>query len=164
MVLLRFCQFTALLFCILNRNCYPILYPSWQQLPKAWIRLELMFILSFFTFLFICVVLVFLQLVCLTLLINISFMQFFWVTYLSIFFQFFVLLPPLYELILEIERDGYSGGRLLNLLHKRCHCGVPELQTCVQRYAFITNSLEGDSQWSSLCWIRISIIFFEGLT
>lgn len=47
--------------------------------------------------------------------------------------KFFVLLPPLYELILEIERDGISGGRLLNLLHKRCHCGVPELQTCIQR-------------------------------
>ncbi|KAK3020859.1 hypothetical protein RJ639_045541 [Escallonia herrerae] len=47
--------------------------------------------------------------------------------------KFFVLLPPLYELILEIERDGIRGGRLLNLLYKRCHCGVPELQTCIQR-------------------------------
>ncbi|KAK1420473.1 hypothetical protein QVD17_22098 [Tagetes erecta] len=47
--------------------------------------------------------------------------------------KFFVLLPPLYELILEIDRDGISGGKLLNLLHKRCHCGVPELQTCIQR-------------------------------
>lgn len=47
--------------------------------------------------------------------------------------KFFVLLPPLYELILEIERDGICGGKLLNLLHKRCHCGVPELQTCIQR-------------------------------
>ncbi|KAL8530985.1 hypothetical protein ACS0TY_007843 [Phlomoides rotata] len=47
--------------------------------------------------------------------------------------QFFVLLPPLYELILEIERDNMYGGRLLNLLHKRCHCGIPELQTCIQR-------------------------------
>lgn len=47
--------------------------------------------------------------------------------------KFFVLLPPLYELILEIEHDNVSGGRLLNLLHKRCHCGVPELQTCIQR-------------------------------
>ncbi|KAK4385861.1 Gamma-tubulin complex component 4, partial [Sesamum angolense] len=47
--------------------------------------------------------------------------------------KFFVLLPPLYELILEIERDNVYGGRLLNLLHKRCHCGVPELQTCIQR-------------------------------
>ena len=51
------------------------------------------------------------------------------------FFQFFVLLPPLHELILEIERDDIRGGQLLNLLHKRCHCGVPELQTCIQRYA-----------------------------
>ncbi|KAL4572123.1 hypothetical protein LXL04_018892 [Taraxacum kok-saghyz] len=47
--------------------------------------------------------------------------------------KFFVLLPPLYELIQEIERDGICGGKLLNLLHKRCHCGVPELQTCIQR-------------------------------
>ncbi|PWA47655.1 GAMMA-TUBULIN COMPLEX PROTEIN 4 [Artemisia annua] len=47
--------------------------------------------------------------------------------------KFFVLMPPLYELILEIERDGICGGKLLNLLHKRCHCGVPELQTCIQR-------------------------------
>ncbi|KAK9945693.1 hypothetical protein M0R45_011192 [Rubus argutus] len=47
--------------------------------------------------------------------------------------SFFVLLPPLYELILEIERHDIRGGQLLNLLHKRCHCGVPELQTCIQR-------------------------------
>ncbi|KAK7277758.1 hypothetical protein RJT34_22775 [Clitoria ternatea] len=47
--------------------------------------------------------------------------------------KFFTVLPPLYELILEIERDDIRGGRLLNLLHKRCHCGVPELQTCIQR-------------------------------
>ncbi|XP_027937265.1 gamma-tubulin complex component 4 homolog [Vigna unguiculata] len=47
--------------------------------------------------------------------------------------KFFCLLPPLYELILEIERDDIRGGQLLNLLHKRCHCGVPELQTCMQR-------------------------------
>ncbi|GMY16941.1 gamma-tubulin complex component 4 homolog [Fagus crenata] len=47
--------------------------------------------------------------------------------------KFFVLLPPLHELILEIERDDIRGGQLLNLLHKRCHCGVPELQTCIQR-------------------------------
>ncbi|XP_071718909.1 gamma-tubulin complex component 4-like [Rutidosis leptorrhynchoides] len=47
--------------------------------------------------------------------------------------NFFVLLPPLYELILEIERDDICGGKLLNLLHKRCHCGVPELQACLQR-------------------------------
>lgn len=50
------------------------------------------------------------------------------------FFQFFVLLPPLYELVLEIEHDDIRGGQLLNLLQKRCHCGVPELQACIQRY------------------------------
>nr|XP_009770642.1 PREDICTED: gamma-tubulin complex component 4 homolog isoform X2 [Nicotiana sylvestris]XP_016433585.1 PREDICTED: gamma-tubulin complex component 4 homolog isoform X2 [Nicotiana tabacum] len=47
--------------------------------------------------------------------------------------KFFVLLPPLFELILEIEHDNIYGGKLLNLLHKCCHCGVPELQTCIQR-------------------------------
>ncbi|GMH30858.1 hypothetical protein Nepgr_032701 [Nepenthes gracilis] len=47
--------------------------------------------------------------------------------------KFFVILPPLYELILEIEREDIHGGQLLNLLHKRCRCGVPELQTCIQR-------------------------------
>lgn len=47
--------------------------------------------------------------------------------------KFFVLLPPLYELILEIERNGICGGKVLNLLHKRAHCGVPEVQACIQR-------------------------------
>ncbi|KAH9730480.1 gamma-tubulin complex component 4 [Citrus sinensis] len=47
--------------------------------------------------------------------------------------KFFVLFPPLYELVLEIERDDIRGGQLLNLLHKRCHCGMPELQACIQR-------------------------------
>ncbi|KAL5991595.1 Gamma-tubulin complex component 4 [Asimina triloba] len=47
--------------------------------------------------------------------------------------QFDVLLPPLYELVVEIEHDDVRGGKLLNLLHKRCHCGVPELQACIQR-------------------------------
>ncbi|CAK7348319.1 unnamed protein product [Dovyalis caffra] len=47
--------------------------------------------------------------------------------------KFFVLLPPLYELVVEIGRDDIRGGQLLNLLHKRCHCGVPELQSCIQR-------------------------------
>ena len=57
--------------------------------------------------------------------------------YFRLAFQFLCLLPPLYELILEIERDDIRGGQLLNLLHKRCHCGVPELQTCMQRYAVL---------------------------
>ncbi|KAL4558866.1 hypothetical protein LXL04_037070 [Taraxacum kok-saghyz] len=47
--------------------------------------------------------------------------------------KFLFFFPPLYELILEIERDGICGGKLLTLLHKRCHCGVPEVQTCIQR-------------------------------
>ncbi|KAF6158966.1 hypothetical protein GIB67_042047 [Kingdonia uniflora] len=49
-------------------------------------------------------------------------------------FQFFVFLPPFHELIVEIEHDDVRGGQLLNLLHRRCHCGVPELQACIQRY------------------------------
>ncbi|KAE8672236.1 Gamma-tubulin complex component 4 [Hibiscus syriacus] len=47
--------------------------------------------------------------------------------------KFFVILAPLYELVLEIERDDLRGGKLLSLLHKRFHCGVPELQACIQR-------------------------------
>ncbi|KAK8510897.1 hypothetical protein V6N13_091297 [Hibiscus sabdariffa] len=47
--------------------------------------------------------------------------------------NFFVILPPLYELVLKIERHDLRGGKLLNLLHKRLHCGVPELQACIQR-------------------------------
>ncbi|KAJ4820841.1 Gamma-tubulin complex component [Rhynchospora pubera] len=47
--------------------------------------------------------------------------------------KFEVLLPPLYRLITEIEKKDIRGGQLLNLLHKSCHCGVPELQTCIQR-------------------------------
>ncbi|XP_020684188.1 gamma-tubulin complex component 4 [Dendrobium catenatum] len=47
--------------------------------------------------------------------------------------KFDVVLPPIYELIAEIEREDIRGGKLLNLLHKRCHCGIPELQSCFQR-------------------------------
>lgn len=47
--------------------------------------------------------------------------------------KFEVLLPPLYELVMEIQHKDIKGGQLLNLLHKRCHCGVPELQSCIQR-------------------------------
>ncbi|WVZ96498.1 hypothetical protein U9M48_042130 [Paspalum notatum var. saurae] len=52
---------------------------------------------------------------------------------LPILATFEVLLPPLYELVMEIEQKDIKGGQLLNLLHKRCHCGVPELQSCIQR-------------------------------
>ncbi|KAG0625267.1 hypothetical protein M758_2G041200 [Ceratodon purpureus] len=47
--------------------------------------------------------------------------------------QFEVLLAPLYALIREVEREQLRGGRLLNLLHAKCHCGIPELQACMQR-------------------------------
>ncbi|XP_078445442.1 GAMMA-TUBULIN COMPLEX PROTEIN 4 isoform X1 [Wolffia australiana] len=47
--------------------------------------------------------------------------------------KFLAILPPLHELIVEIERDDVRGGQLLDLLHKRCHCGMPELQSCIQR-------------------------------
>lgn len=45
-----------------------------------------------------------------------------------------MLLPPLHDLVVEIERDDIRGGQILNLLYKRCHCGVPELKVCLQRY------------------------------
>lgn len=47
--------------------------------------------------------------------------------------KFEVLMPPLHALVLEVEREDVRGGRLLNLLHRKCHCGVPELQACMQR-------------------------------
>ena len=47
-----------------------------------------------------------------------------------------MILPPLHDLIVEIMQDDIKGGQLLNLLHKRCHCGVPELQSCIQRYDY----------------------------
>ncbi|CAM6105636.1 unnamed protein product [Calypogeia fissa] len=47
--------------------------------------------------------------------------------------QFELLLPPLYALVCEVEREELKGGCLLNLLHAKCHCGVPELQACMQR-------------------------------
>ncbi|KAG6544059.1 hypothetical protein Mapa_014476 [Marchantia paleacea] len=47
--------------------------------------------------------------------------------------QFEMLLPPLYALVREVEREELKGGRLLNLLHAKCHCGIPELQACMQR-------------------------------
>lgn len=50
--------------------------------------------------------------------------------------QFEVLLAPLYALIREVEREQLRGGRLLNLLHAKCHCGIPELQACMQRSVY----------------------------
>ena len=82
---------------------------------------------------------------------------------MHLFSQFLVLLPPLFELILEIERDGYCGGRLLNLLHKRCHCGVPELQTCIQRYElFFPVIFSFDKKdLSALSWLTLHPLPFE---
>jgi gamma-tubulin complex component 4 len=51
-------------------------------------------------------------------------------------YQFEGLLPPLHALIREVEREELRGGRLLNLLHAKCHCGVPELQACMQRFVY----------------------------
>lgn len=50
--------------------------------------------------------------------------------------QFEVLLAPLYALIREVEQEQLRGGRLLNLLHSKCHCGIPELRACMQRYVY----------------------------
>lgn len=49
-------------------------------------------------------------------------------------FQFELLLPPLHAVVHEVESSGLCGGPLLNLLHARCHCGVLELQVCMQRW------------------------------
>ncbi|KAF3784069.1 Gamma-tubulin complex component 4 [Nymphaea thermarum] len=48
-------------------------------------------------------------------------------------YEFDMLLAPLSEFVVEIECNDVRGGQLLNLLYKRCHCGVPELQACMQR-------------------------------
>ena len=37
--------------------------------------------------------------------------------------QFKVLLAPLHALICEVEREHLWRGRLLYLLHAKCHCG-----------------------------------------
>lgn len=47
--------------------------------------------------------------------------------------KFEVLLPPLHALVQEVKHKNLRGGRLLDLLHTKCHCGVPELQNCMQR-------------------------------
>ncbi|MCO5567124.1 hypothetical protein L7F22_020810 [Adiantum nelumboides] len=43
------------------------------------------------------------------------------------------ILPPLHALVQEVKDKNIKGGRLLNMLHTKCHCGVPELQTCMER-------------------------------
>ncbi|XP_024982197.1 gamma-tubulin complex component 4-like isoform X1 [Cynara cardunculus var. scolymus] len=69
--------------------------------------------------------------------------------------KFLVFLPPLYELIIEIERDGIHGGKLLNLLYKRCHCGVPEQQACVQRLLWHGHQV----MYNQLaCWMLYGIL------
>ncbi|EFJ37238.1 hypothetical protein SELMODRAFT_77770 [Selaginella moellendorffii] len=47
--------------------------------------------------------------------------------------QFDLLLPPLHALVREVESKKLRGGKLLNFLHERSHCGIPELQTWIQR-------------------------------
>lgn len=72
--------------------------------------------------------------------------------------QFEVLLPPLYELIVEMEREDIRGGQLLNFLHKRCHCGVPELQACIQRYGLVSPQCYWKT-WRWMCEHVISQFF-----
>ncbi|KAM7276087.1 hypothetical protein ACFE04_017953 [Oxalis oulophora] len=76
--------------------------------------------------------------------------------------KFFVILPPLYELVREIERDDIRGGKLLNLLHKRCHCGVPELQTCIQRYFFVLWSISPHGWSMEFFRINMENFLLEG--
>ncbi|KAH6559292.1 hypothetical protein KP509_1Z015200 [Ceratopteris richardii] len=47
--------------------------------------------------------------------------------------KFEILLPPLHALVQEVREKNVKGGRLLDLLHTKCHTGVPELQACMQR-------------------------------
>ncbi|KAM7515280.1 hypothetical protein LguiA_004863 [Lonicera macranthoides] len=41
------------------------------------------------------------------------------------------------RLILATKCDCICGGRLLNLIHKQCQPGVPQSQTCIQRYYLV---------------------------
>jgi gamma-tubulin complex component 4 len=47
--------------------------------------------------------------------------------------EFTVLLPALHELTAAVESERLAGGRLLHLLHSRCHCGIPALHSCLER-------------------------------
>ncbi|GBG60581.1 hypothetical protein CBR_g8603 [Chara braunii] len=47
--------------------------------------------------------------------------------------EFEILLPPLHALVKHVQEEGLQGGKLLNLLHSKCHCGIPSLQACIQR-------------------------------
>lgn len=114
MALLRYSRFIGLRFCILSSCCWLKPCLSWQQLLRDLTR-SIFLCHPFWPYVHF----------------DIDFV------YGVPVFQFFTLLPPLYELILEIEREDIRGGQLLNLLHKRCHCGVPELQTCIQRCAVL---------------------------
>jgi hypothetical protein len=62
------------------------------------------------------------------------------ITTFTLWMQFEGLLPPLHALIREVEREELRGGRLLNLLHAKCHCGVPELQACMQRFVYLSST------------------------
>lgn len=52
---------------------------------------------------------------------------------------------------MEIEQKDIKGGQLLNLLHKRCHCGIPELQICIQRYCL-------DYSYICVFWRKLTAI------
>lgn len=68
--------------------------------------------------------------------------------------QFEVLLAPLYALIREVEREQLRGGRLLNLLHAKCHCGIPELQACMQRSVYFARYSVLQNLQSPVCLIE----------
>ncbi|CAG8708636.1 6578_t:CDS:2, partial [Dentiscutata heterogama] len=55
--------------------------------------------------------------------------------FVSAFGDYYIILPHLHQLIIEIEKNStnYFGCRILNLITDRCNTGVPELRTIMLR-------------------------------
>ncbi|CAG8783199.1 17294_t:CDS:2, partial [Cetraspora pellucida] len=55
--------------------------------------------------------------------------------FVSAFGDYYIILPHLHQLIIEIEKNplNYFGSRILNLIIDRCNTGVPELRTIMLR-------------------------------
>ncbi|CAG8637975.1 11639_t:CDS:2, partial [Gigaspora rosea] len=55
--------------------------------------------------------------------------------FVSAFGDYYIILPHLHQLIIEIEKNPstYFGSRILNLITDRCNTGVPELRTIMLR-------------------------------
>ncbi|CAD7697778.1 unnamed protein product [Ostreobium quekettii] len=55
--------------------------------------------------------------------------------------DFEALLPHLHRLVHHVERDGINGSQLLGLLHSSSRCGLPTLQSCLQRLLWHCNQV-----------------------